>query len=118
MGVEVCEFGDTLKMCASTPSPLLSLWGKKAEMHIMTRNATVHCTTPTFHSLCCKSHVTCGEPIAIPGTSPDSVLLLRILRKTEKIPAILCPTQKSNSRPFARQSHLQTLGQRGSEMIQ
>ncbi|KAF9790223.1 hypothetical protein SFRURICE_010883 [Spodoptera frugiperda] len=59
--------------------------------------------TPTFHNLCCKSHVI-----------GDSVLPLRNFRKTEKSPVILRPTRESNPRPLARQSHLQPLGQRGS----
>ncbi|KAF9797398.1 hypothetical protein SFRURICE_005874, partial [Spodoptera frugiperda] len=36
-------------------------------------------------------------------------------RKTEKSPVILRPTRESNPRPLARQSHLQPLGQRGSQ---
>uniref|UniRef100_A0A2H1V6F0 SFRICE_014335 n=1 Tax=Spodoptera frugiperda TaxID=7108 RepID=A0A2H1V6F0_SPOFR len=32
----------------------------------------------------------------IPGTFPDSVLLLRNFRKTEESPAFLCPTRESN----------------------
>ncbi|KAF9790006.1 hypothetical protein SFRURICE_002371 [Spodoptera frugiperda] len=45
----------------------------------------------------------------------DSVLLLRNFRKSEKCPAILCPTRESNPRPLVRQSHLQPLDQRGSK---
>uniref|UniRef100_A0A2H1VE03 SFRICE_012474 n=1 Tax=Spodoptera frugiperda TaxID=7108 RepID=A0A2H1VE03_SPOFR len=59
--------------------------------------------TPTFHNLCCKSHVI-----------GDSVLPLRNFRKTEKSPVIHRTTRESNPRPLARQSHLQPLGQRGS----
>ncbi|KAF9789061.1 hypothetical protein SFRURICE_005663 [Spodoptera frugiperda] len=62
--------------------------------------------TPTFHNLCCKSHVI-----------GDSVLPLRNFRKTEKNPVILRPTRESNPRPLARQSHLQPLGQRGSQAV-
>ncbi|KAF9794327.1 hypothetical protein SFRURICE_019050 [Spodoptera frugiperda] len=43
----------------------------------------------------------------------DSVLLLRNLRKTEKSPVVLCPTQESNPRPLVRQSHLRPLDQQG-----
>uniref|UniRef100_A0A2H1WP46 mannosyl-oligosaccharide glucosidase n=1 Tax=Spodoptera frugiperda TaxID=7108 RepID=A0A2H1WP46_SPOFR len=71
----------------------------------MARNATVPCT-PTFHNLCCKSHVI-----------GDSVLPLRNFRKSEKCPVILRPTRESNPRPLAWQSHLQPLGQRGSNFI-
>ncbi|KAF9811067.1 hypothetical protein SFRURICE_012466 [Spodoptera frugiperda] len=40
---------------------------------------------------------------------------LRNFRKSEKYSVILCPTRESNPRiPFARQSHLQLLDQRGS----
>ncbi|KAF9796949.1 hypothetical protein SFRURICE_012580 [Spodoptera frugiperda] len=53
----------------------------------------------------CPSHV----------TFPDSVLLLRNFRKTEKCPVILRPTRESNPRPLARHSYLQPLGQRGIE---
>ncbi|KAF9804551.1 hypothetical protein SFRURICE_014459 [Spodoptera frugiperda] len=44
-----------------------------AEVHITVRNATVQCT-PTFHHLCCKSHVIGGEPIAIADSriEPDT----------------------------------------------
>ncbi|KAF9800698.1 hypothetical protein SFRURICE_015352 [Spodoptera frugiperda] len=47
----------------------------------------------------------------------DSVLPLRSFRKTEKSPVIIRPTRESNPRPLARQSHLQTLGQRGSHSV-
>ncbi|KAF9811332.1 hypothetical protein SFRURICE_002701 [Spodoptera frugiperda] len=81
----------------------------------MTRNATVY---TTFHNLCSKSHVIGGEPIAIYRAHfPDSVLLLRNFRKTEKSPIILRPTRESNPRPLAQQSHLQPLGHRGSLRI-
>ncbi|KAF9797274.1 hypothetical protein SFRURICE_006256, partial [Spodoptera frugiperda] len=38
---------------------------------------------------------------------------LRTTEKSEKIPAILCPTRESNPRPLVRQSHLRPLDQRG-----
>ncbi|KAF9816717.1 hypothetical protein SFRURICE_018597 [Spodoptera frugiperda] len=53
-----------------------------------------------------------GEPIA--STFPDSMLLLRNLRKPEKSPELLHPTRELNPRPLALQSHLQPLGQRGN----
>ncbi|KAF9799020.1 hypothetical protein SFRURICE_017735, partial [Spodoptera frugiperda] len=59
----------------------------------------------------------CTHPLSqlmLPGTFPDSVLLLRNFRKTEKSPIILRPTRESNPRPLAQQSHLQPLGHRGS----
>ncbi|KAF9816627.1 hypothetical protein SFRURICE_019491 [Spodoptera frugiperda] len=64
----------------------------------MARNDTVQCTL-TFHNLCCKSQVIGRE--RIPGTFPDSVLLLRHFRKFEKSPVILCPIRESNPKPFA-----------------
>ncbi|KAF9823669.1 hypothetical protein SFRURICE_019176 [Spodoptera frugiperda] len=48
------------------------------------------------------------------GDIPDSVLLLRNLRKAEKSPVTHCPTRESNPRPLVRQSHLRPLDQRGS----
>ncbi|KAF9795692.1 hypothetical protein SFRURICE_018258 [Spodoptera frugiperda] len=62
-----------------------------------------------------NSHLIDGDSIAIylPGTFPDSVVVVRNFRKTEKSPVILRPTRESNPRPLARQSHLQPLGQRG-----
>ncbi|KAF9806068.1 hypothetical protein SFRURICE_008196 [Spodoptera frugiperda] len=68
----------------------------------MARNATVYTHFSQFmlqHKLLAYCH--------IPGTFPDSVLLLRNFRKTEKSPVILRPTRESNPRPLARQSHLQ-----------
>ncbi|KAF9810108.1 hypothetical protein SFRURICE_011276 [Spodoptera frugiperda] len=47
---------------------------------------TVQCTS-TFHKLCYESHVIGGA--VMPGTFPDSVLLLRHFQKTDKSPAIL-----------------------------
>ncbi|KAF9795206.1 hypothetical protein SFRURICE_004578 [Spodoptera frugiperda] len=51
------------------------------------------------------SHLTGGASIAICGgiwlTIPDSVLLLRIFRKTEKSPVIFCTTRESNPRSLA-----------------
>ncbi|KAF9811895.1 hypothetical protein SFRURICE_021252 [Spodoptera frugiperda] len=38
------------------------------------------------------------SPIHTLATIPDSVLLLRIFRNTEKSPVILCPTGESNPR--------------------
>ncbi|KAF9813855.1 hypothetical protein SFRURICE_008010 [Spodoptera frugiperda] len=42
-----------------------------------------------------------GEPIAI-DTIPDTVLLPRNFRKSEKSPIILCPTRESNPRPLVQ----------------
>ncbi|KAF9807289.1 hypothetical protein SFRURICE_001721, partial [Spodoptera frugiperda] len=43
--------------------------------------------------------------------NPDSVLLLRNFRKTEKHPAILFPTRELNSRPLVWHPHLRQLDQ-------
>ncbi|KAF9794388.1 hypothetical protein SFRURICE_014608 [Spodoptera frugiperda] len=48
---------------------------------------------PLF-TICVRSHVIGGEPIAIYYTMSDSVLLLRNFRKTEKYPAIVYPGNK------------------------
>ncbi|KAF9797438.1 hypothetical protein SFRURICE_005914 [Spodoptera frugiperda] len=61
----------------------------KTEVHIITRNVTLQ-STSTFHLLCCKSHLILAY-CHIPGTIPDSKLLLRSFRKTEKSPAITSP---------------------------
>ncbi|KAF9791771.1 hypothetical protein SFRURICE_020170 [Spodoptera frugiperda] len=47
---------------------------------------------------------------------PDSVLLLRNIRKTEKSPVILCQTSDSNPRPLVWQSHLQPLDKQGYQL--
>ncbi|KAF9808192.1 hypothetical protein SFRURICE_017344 [Spodoptera frugiperda] len=46
------------------------------------------------------------------GTILDPVLLLRNIRRTEKSPVILCPTQESTPGHLVRQSHLRPLDQR------
>ncbi|KAF9810213.1 hypothetical protein SFRURICE_019500 [Spodoptera frugiperda] len=69
-------------------------------LHGVGRDAHIQCT-PTFHHLCCKSHVVSRLPY-IPGTFPDSVLSLRNFRKTENSPVIRV-TRESNPRPLARQ---------------
>uniref|UniRef100_A0A2H1WY02 SFRICE_028314 n=1 Tax=Spodoptera frugiperda TaxID=7108 RepID=A0A2H1WY02_SPOFR len=62
--------------------------------------------------------LTKNHPVPSPALSrsPDSVLILRNFYKTEKTPAILCPTWESNPRLLA-QLHLQPLDQRGSLII-
>uniref|UniRef100_A0A2H1V5F7 SFRICE_006314 n=1 Tax=Spodoptera frugiperda TaxID=7108 RepID=A0A2H1V5F7_SPOFR len=67
--------------------------------------------SPTFHHLCYKSHVIAYCHML--GIIPNSVLLLRNFRKTEKSPVILCPSRQPNPRCLDRQSHLQPLDQRG-----
>ncbi|KAF9801453.1 hypothetical protein SFRURICE_013233, partial [Spodoptera frugiperda] len=47
---------------------------------------------------------------------PNSVLLLRNFRNSEKCPVILYPTRESNPRPLVRQSHLRPHDQRGSHV--